>query len=118
MYSVNIYDPTEFYTVPSGPPLDVTVPGVNSREMEFAWLPPEPTRRNGRITGYNLTCFITETGMGRISDIFEPRERYRLSGFRPARNYTCLVVAMNSAGSGPPANTTTKASEDSKHIAE
>ena len=93
------------------------IPVVTSRVMEFTWLPPTPTMRNGRITGYNLTCFITGTGgMGRIGGIYTPSERYVLSGFRPARNYTCQVVAMNSVGSGPPAEATAQAPEDGKHI--
>ena len=92
------------------------IPVVTSRVMEFTWLPPAPTVRNGRITSYNLTCFITGTGgMGRIGDIYMPQESYRLSGFRPARSYTCQVVAMNGAGSGPPAETTAHAPEDGKH---
>ena len=106
-----------FCTVPTGPPLNVTVPAVTSRVMEFTWLPPAPTMRNGRITGYNLTCFITGTGgMGRIGGIYPPQERYILSGFRPARRYTCRVVAMNNVGSGPPAETTAQAPEDGKRI--
>jgi hypothetical protein len=71
--------------------------------------------RNGRITGYNLTCFITATGMGRIGDVYPPQERYRLEGFRPGADYTCRVMAMNSAGSGPPAETIAQAPEDGKH---
>ena len=77
--------------------------------------------RNGRITSYSLTCFITETGMGRISDVFtplEPPQRYRLEGFRPATEYTCRVVAMNSASSGPPAEEAVITPEAGKHIAE
>ena len=76
--------------------------------------------RNGRITSYSLTCFITVTGMGQISDVFEaqqPEERYKLSEFRPGTEYTCLVVAINSAGSGPSNNYTVKTPEDGKHIA-
>ena len=93
------------------------VPVVTSRVMEFTWLPPAPTMRNGQITSYNLTCFIIETGdMGRIGGIYPPQERYILSGFRPAKGYTCQVVAMNSVGSGPPAETTAQAPEDGKHI--
>ena len=95
------------------------VPVVTSRVMEFTWLPPAPTMRNGQITSYNLTCFIIETGdMGRIGGIYMPQESYILSGFRPARRYTCRVVAMNIAGSGPPAETTAQAPEDGKHITE
>ena len=76
--------------------------------------------RNGRITDYSLTCFINATGMGRISDVFEaqqPGERYKLSGFRPGTKYTCLVVAINSAGSGPSNNYTVTTPEDGKHSA-
>ena len=73
--------------------------------------------RNGRITGYNLTCFITDTSrIGQISDIYPPQDMYTLSGFRPGTMYTCQVTAMNSAGSGPAANITAQAPEDSKHI--
>jgi hypothetical protein len=72
--------------------------------------------RNGHITGYNLTCFITATGMGQIGDVYPPQERYRLLGFRPGTGYTCQVVAMTSAGSGPPAEITALASEDGKQL--
>ena len=111
----------ELCTAPSGPPLEVMVFPINkTRAIEFTWLPPAPTRRNGLITGYSLTCFITETGMGQVSDIYtplEPPQRYRLEEFKPATEYTCRVVAMNSVSSGPPAEETFMTPEAGKHIA-
>ena len=112
----------ELYTAPSGSPLQVMVFPINkTRAIEFTWLPPEPTRRNGRIIGYSLTCFITETGMGRISNDYtplEPPQRYRLEEFKPATEYTCRVMAMNSISNGPPAEETFVTPEAGKHIAE
>ena len=91
-----------------------TVP--DSRDMLFTWLPPNSTLRNGVITGYNLTCSIQGTGTGQISSVYPPQETYRLSGFRPGTQYTCRVVAMNSAGSGPPAEVTLVSPEDGNRL--
>ena len=54
--------------------------------------------------------------MGQISSIYPPQESYRLSGFRPTTDYTCRVVAMNSAGSGPPAEITLTSPEDGNRL--
>ena len=95
--------------------MNASVPVIAARVMEFTWQPPAPTMRNGRITGYNLTCFITDTSRtGQISAIYPPQESYTLSGFRPGRQYICQTVAMNSAGNGPPGQITTTSSEDGK----
>ena len=103
-------------TAPGGMPQNFVSSPINSREMRFTWSPPEPTLRNGIITGYNLTCFITATGMGQIGNRFPPQENYRLSGFRPATGYTCRVVAINSAGRGPPAERMDTSPEDGKEV--
>ena len=101
---------------PTGMPLELMISAINSRTMQFTWTLPEPTMRNGIITGYSLTCSITATGAGQISDSYSPRENntYRLLGFRPGTQYTCQVVAMNSAGSGPSAETRPTSPEDGK----
>ena len=101
-------------TAPTGPPLNVTASPLNSREMRFAWLPPVATMRNGYITNYTLNCSITATGMGQINETFSPQASYVLSEFRPGTQYTCQVVAINSAGSGPPAQTMATSPEDCK----
>ena len=106
----------EFYVAPTGAPLNVMLSTMTSRVMEFTWLPPEPTMRNGRITGYNLTCFITDSVMEQIGDVYPPQENYILPDFRPGKEYTCQVVAVNGAGSGPSAVVTVQAPEDSKPI--
>ena len=101
-------------TAPTGPPLNVTVSPLNSREMRFTWLPPAPIMRNGFIANYTLICSIRGTGMDQISRNFLPQESYILLGFRPGTQYTCQVVVMNSAGSGPPAQTIATSPEASK----
>ena len=87
----------------------------DSRDMLFIWQPPNSTLRNGLITSYSVTCFIQGTGTGQISSVYLPQESYRLSGFRPATQYNCRAVAVNSAGSGPPAEITLISPEDGNH---
>ena len=99
---------------PTGPPLNMTASPVNSREMRFTWLPPAPTMRNGLIIKYTLNCSITATEMNQTNRTFMPQDSYILSGFRPGTQYTCQVVAINSAGSGPPAETMATSPEDCK----
>ena len=55
--------------------------------------------------------------MGQISSVYPPQESYRLSRFRPGTQYTCQVVAMNSAGSGPNAEITLISPEDGRLFA-
>ena len=101
-------------TAPTGPPLSVTASPLNSREIRFTWLPPAPIMRNGLITNYTLNCSITATGIGQINRTFLAQDSYILSGFRPGTQYTCQLVATNSAGIGPPAEAMATLPEDSK----
>ena len=101
-------------TAPTGPPVGIQFTSRTSRVIEFTWSPPEPTRRNGRITSYFLTCSVSLNGDGRISGSYPPQESYTLSGFRPGTQYTCRVIAMNAAGSGPPALTMPTSADDGK----
>ena len=86
----------------------------DSRDILFTWQPPAPTMRNGLITNYTLNCSIMGTGMGQISRVYPSQENYRLGKFKPATEYTCQVVAINSAGSGPILEVMLTSPEDGK----
>ena len=84
-------------TVPSGPPLNLTI-SVTPRTMLLFWSPPHAADRNGIITNYTVTCSL-------VNDIIQrttTREtRLTVTGLEPFTNYTCSVSAATVVGSGP-----------------
>lgn len=87
------------------------------RAMRFTWSHPEPARRNGLITSYNLTCFsITPGRESFLTQVYTVDQldsyTFIVPNFRPVTVYTCQVFAINSAGRGPAAETNITTPED------
>ena len=85
-------------TVPSSPPQNVMVTGVNPASLNVSWQPPPPIDHNGPITGY----VIQYTRVG-SSDLFTmtvngETTQGTLSGLVAYVNYSVTVAAMNVNG--------------------
>ena len=86
------------------------VPG--EREVEFSWSPPPVTQRNGIITSYTLSCSPSPSSL-----LHSPTSQsgpHTVAGFSPNIHYSCSLVASNTRGSGPPANTSFTTQQDCK----
>ena len=75
---------------------------AGQRQVNFSWSPPPVTQRNGVITSYILSCSPSPSSLPQ-----SPSQSGTLTvaGFSPDTSYTCSLVASNSQGSGPAANT-------------
>ena len=75
---------------------------AGQRQVNFSWSPPPVTQRNGVITSYTLSCSPSPFSLPQ-----SPSQSGTLTvaGFSPDTSYTCSLVASNSQGSGPAANT-------------
>ena len=69
--------------------------------MTFSWSPPAPTKRNGVITGYSLSCVPVSGGGNTITMQYTAAGTFTLRGFTPFTSYNCSISASNSQGSGP-----------------
>ena len=54
MYQVIVIIDNILYTVPDGPPLNVTLSSPNSTSINVSWQLPDPPVRNGIITKHQL----------------------------------------------------------------
>ena len=86
---------------------------AGQRQVNFSWSPPPVTQRNGVITSYTLSCSPSPSSLPQ-----SPSQSGTLTvaGFSPDTSYTCSLVASNSYGSGPAANTSFTTLEDCKII--
>ena len=97
-----------------GPPLSFDV-GVGVNDVTFTWSLPEPTLRNGLITGFTLFC-VTGGALMLRQSFPAPNNHslrgsdattefpYKVSGFSASTAYNCSVLATNSKGNSPPAS--------------
>ena len=76
-----------------------------SRVVSFSWRPVEEQLQNGMITNYTITCtphIAINIHVNTDTDMFSVTHH----GFTPATQYSCSIVALNLAGSGPAATLT------------
>ena len=85
---------------------------AGQRQVNFSWSPPPVTQRNGVIISYTLSCSPSPSSLPQ-----SPSQSGTLTvaGFSPDTSYTCSLVASNSQGSGPAANTSFTTLEDCKN---
>ncbi|CAI8048273.1 Netrin receptor DCC [Geodia barretti] len=95
-------------TAPSGSPKIEVVPG--EREVVFSWSPPPLTERNGVITSYTLSCSPSPSSLPHSPTSQSGPQT--VAGFSPNTHYSCSLVASNTQGSGPPANTSFTTQQD------
>ena len=88
------------FTVPSGPPRNLSIISRDPTTLTLSWSLPLPQHKNGIITGY--TILLTQSSNGR-------RRRYnniRLMGYTidsltPYTMYSVVVAARTVNGTGP-----------------
>ena len=85
------------FTVPSGPPLNLTI-SVTPRTMSLFWSPPLAADRNGIITSFTVNCSSADDIIQRTTT---SETRLTVTGLEPFTNYTCSVSAATVVGSGP-----------------
>ena len=85
------------FSVPSGPPLNLTAL-VTQRTVSLVWSPPHVDGRNGIITSYTVNCTVNF-----VTNFTSTTSETRLTvtGREPFTNYTCSVSAATVVGSGP-----------------
>ena len=102
---------SSFYlSVPSGAP-EMFEAVAGQRQVNFSWYPPPVTQHNGLITSYTLFCSPSPSSLPQSPSQSGP---LTVAGFSPDTSYSCSVVASNSQGSGPSADTTFTTSQDCK----
>ena len=92
-------------SVPTGPPLSLTVQSVNSMSLTLSWEPPSLAHQTRAILNYTLTCTPpAESGIPPMTSVFTTAGAHILNGLTPATLYACSVFATNLFGNSPPAN--------------
>ena len=99
-------------TVPAGAP-EMFVAAAGETQVTFSWSPPPVALRNGVITSYTLSCSPSPSSLSQTPSQPGP---LTVAGFSPDTFYTCSVVASNSRGSGPPANTSFTTQQDCETV--
>ena len=95
-------------TVPAGVP-EMFVAAAGERQVTFSWSPPPVALRTGVITSYTLSCSPSPSSLPQSPSQPDP---LTVASFSPDTSYSCSVVASNSQGSGPPANTSFTTQQD------
>ena len=95
-------------TAPAGTP-EMFVAAAVERKVTVSWSPPPVALRNGVITSYTLSCSPSPSSLPQSPSQPGP---LTVAGFSPDTSYSCSVVASNSQGSGPPANTSFTTQQD------
>ena len=95
---------------PSGPPQNFIV-STTSRTLTLSWSPPLPSKRNGVIINYLVTCTVGGvTSSNRLSGTS------RVVAIDPFTSYTCSVLAATVVGDGPPVTVSGNSDEDGEYI--
>ena len=82
--------------------------GVNDRKIIIQWEPVECSQRNGKIIGYNVTYYPAgkNSTMPKSVVIYASHSTFSATNLVFNTTYVFEVQAINSYGTGPPANTT------------
>ena len=86
-----------------------------SRVVSFSWRPVEEQLQNGMIINYTITCtphIAINIHVTTDIDVFSVTRH----GFTPATQYSCSIVALTLAGSGPAATLTFTTLEDGRSV--
>ena len=89
-----------FSTVPSGAPNGVEEVSSASNSITVRWEAVDCLLRNGMITGYTAQAVINGVVEGTASVGGNARQA-TISGLESSTEYSVLVAAVNSAGTGP-----------------
>ena len=95
-----------FWSVPTGAPQNCSNITYNARDIGLQWEEPIRARQNGRITGYNLTCFSMNSWADLSADLNATQSstasNFTIDPVSPFTQYTCSLSAINEVGQGPP----------------
>ena len=101
-------------TVPSSPPLNVTVTSVNPASLMVSWEPPSEINHNGPITGYVIQYTRVRTS-DVMSENVNSGTTHIISGLVAYVNFSVTVATENVNGTGPFSNPMVETSgEDSE----
>ncbi|XP_013149665.1 PREDICTED: Down syndrome cell adhesion molecule-like protein Dscam2 [Papilio polytes] len=124
------YNPCPAYAAPSGPPRQVRVRPVDTREMHVSWMVPVQHTWNGELVGYAVRWRAMGAsggeGAGRGAGWAVVRAggaggggggtELRVRGLREFTRYEVTVLAFNAAGLGPPSQVVYAATVDGDHL--
>ena len=100
-------------SVPSGPPLSITVTSSQPNVFILSWTPPDISLQNGIIISYTYYC--TELGdsnkVGRRT-VTSTTAVITNTMIKAYTDYICFVSAANSIGSGPNGTATGRTVQD------
>ena len=103
------------HSVPSSSPLRVVGQAVNAERILLSWDLPEPTGRNGLITGYTIQILEVPTNLT-LSYNLTNRTDFLVDSLHPYYDYQCSVAAVTVVGAGPlSAPVTVRTDESGEH---
>ncbi|KAM8898331.1 roundabout homolog 4 isoform 3-T3 [Spinachia spinachia] len=89
-------------TVPSGPPLavSITVTHEQNNTIYLSWRPPPHETHNGIIQGYQVFCVESEVQLYQNWTVNSGQHNLKISTLKPGRRYWITIAAVNGAGVG------------------
>ena len=90
------------YTVPSGPPLNLTAE-PSSVSAILRWDPPAEEDQNGVITGYLIKYQLSSDSSSQMNITVALETELLLDNLTNGVTYNFTVAAINSNGTGPDA---------------
>ena len=74
----------------------------DSPEMvSFSWQPPPPDQQNGVITRYDIVCTPSSGSGETVNSRSGGTLNATVGMFTPATQYSCIITASTSVGTGP-----------------
>ncbi|XP_056148022.1 cell adhesion molecule DSCAM-like isoform X2 [Lampris incognitus] len=102
----NVLTITTKEAAPGGPPLDVHVEALTSRDITITWKPPSADLHNGVLRSYGiryreLDPVGRQFGNWDLRSVSATRDRVTLNHLKPATQYSIILQAKTNAGAGP-----------------
>lgn len=90
-----------FLIVPDGPPRDIRLIDTDPAMLTVRYIPPEPSLRNGDITGYKLRYTRVESGESKTKNISRRARQTVITGLEAYTMYSVALAAVTINGTGP-----------------
>ena len=104
-----------FSPAPSAAPANLNVTAIHSRALIISWVALADEEWNGDQVGLRIEVLELESGNRRIFTVSNvAATTLVVNSLYPCYTYRCRVVAYNSVGSGPSANTSVTMPEDGR----
>ena len=97
-----------FNSAPSGCPGELRISHCLPTTAELSWIPVPKEKQNGVITGYTVQVMRADSTLIRKIPVDKDTTTAKISWLNPFTKYIFKVSAKTEAGSGPPAETTSK----------